>query len=81
MFTIDELATFRSSRRSRRKSGITLPAKSRTSASPPGSTWPMRAKIEPWRSVEGKAELTKLVNGVEQLSPSGFLGSSEARSR
>ena len=59
---------FRSSRSSRRKSWSTLPAKSRTSTSSPGE---YVAHEGEGRSlaivVEGKAELTKLVNGVEQV--------------
>ncbi len=69
MFTIEELATDSALLgSSRRKRWSTLPAKWRTSTSPPGSMWPTRAKVRALAIVvEGKAELTKLVNGVEQV--------------
>jgi hypothetical protein len=50
MFTTEELATVPLFSELEEKALEYLPAKLRTSISPPGSTSPTRAKVGPWRS-------------------------------
>src|SRR5690242_20916783 len=58
----------RSSRRSPRKSWTTWPAPLRTSASSPGEYVAHEGEVRSLAIVvEGKTELTKLVNGVERV--------------